>query len=528
MILGKKLPKNNCYLSNSKLKKENVQIDFDQDQIDEYIKCKTDIVYFCKNYVKIVHVDRGLIPFDMYDFQEDLVKHIDDNRFTATLCSRQVGKSITTVSWILHYILFNDYKRVGIIANKGSSARKVLGKLKLAYENLPHWIQQGVVEWNKGSIELDNGCTVEASSTAGDAARGDSLSVLFVDECAFIEPNLWEDFYSSTYSTISSGETTKIILISTAHGMNHYYKIYTDSKNKKSSFKHFEVDWRVVPGRDEKWKAETISNTSKEQFSQEHENTFLGGTKTLISNSVLLTIPISDPMMDLEKNHLKIYEKPIKGHTYVLSSDVSEGIGLDYQAFNIIDVTSYPFKQVAVFRDNKTSYTVYPKIIYKYATAYNNAYVLIESNDVGKNVVGDLNYDLEYDNIVTLKTNKEKYTLGMRTTKVTKAVGCSNLKDLVDMKQLIINDFDTIWELSGFVESGKTYEADVGFTDDIVMSLVNFAYFTTKDMFADVSEHNVADKLFADYDISANEDLMPMPMIEDGLSEFEHEEVVHW
>ena len=521
MIQGLKLSKKQCYLGNSKLKKADVKLEFSKEQLLELKKCQDDIVYFCKNYIKIVHVDRGLIPFSMWDFQEDLIKHIDDNRFTSTLCSRQVGKSITTVAYLLHFILFNDYKRVGIIANKGAQARKILGKLKLAYENLPHWIQQGVIEWNKGSIELDNGCVVEASSTSGDAARGDSLAVLFIDEVAFIETNLWEEFYSSTYSTISSGKQTKIIMVSTANGMNHYYKIIEDSKKKRSDFKYFEVDWTAVPDRDEAWKQQTIANTSKEQFTQEHENTFLGGSKTLISNTALMNISYDEPIMLFEEDKLHVYEKPIKGHVYVLSADVAEGIGLDNQAFNIIDITEYPFRQVAAFRDNKTTYLKYPLLIAKYGIAYNMAFVLVESNDVGKEVLTSLNYELEYENLVTLKSNKEKYQLGMRTTKATKAMGCSNLKDLIEKNQLIIKDFRTLQELSGFVVSLNSYEAGEGFTDDLVMSLVNFSYFTGRDLFEDLSSHNIGRKLFQNCVVDAEQEMMPLPVITDGIEDYD-------
>jgi len=274
-IQGTKLRKIKCYMGNTKIKREGVKMIFTPEMIQEYDKCKNDIVYFCREYIKIVHVDRGLIDFDMYDFQEDFINNINDNRFSVSLCSRQVGKSITTVAWMLHFILFNDYKRLGIIANKGATARKILGKLKLAYENLPHWLQAGVVEWNKGSIELENGCVIEASSTSGDAVRGDSLSALFIDEAAFIEENLWDEFYTSVYPTISSGKTTKIIMVSTANGMNHYNKIWKDAKSGKSTFSPFEITWKSVPDRDEAWKAETIANTSVEKFSQEHENEFL-------------------------------------------------------------------------------------------------------------------------------------------------------------------------------------------------------------------------------------------------------------
>lgn len=519
MIKGKKLRKQNCYLGNTKLKRDGATYRYTPELKEEFIKCSNDVVYFVKEYMKIVHVDRGLIPFDMYDFQEDLIRNIQDNRFSITLASRQIGKSVTTIAFLLHFILFNKYKRVGIIANKGATARKILKKLKLAYENLPHWLQSGVVEWNKGSIELSNGCIVEASSTSGDAVRGDSLSLLFIDEAAFIEKNLWTEFYTSVYPTISSGETTKIVLVSTANGMNHYYKMWNDAKSGKSKYSPFEVNWKMVPNRTQEFMDETIANTSPEQFSQEHENSFLGNTNTLLSSVTLGNLPIFDPEQR-DINNTKIYEAPDPTQKYFISVDVGQGVNLDYSVINVINISEYPFKQAALYRSNSISPLFLPSIIEGLATKYNEAFVLIENNDIGTSVVNDLNFSFEYPNIISIKTGSEgKYKLGMRTTKRTKSSGCSNIKELVEGNKLLICDFDTINEFSTFVKSKNSYEAEAGYNDDIVMSFVNFAFFTTTELFLDIYENDVREVLMKKRMEDLENTMLPDLIIDDGLND---------
>jgi len=521
-IQGVKLRKHKCYLGNTKIKREGVKMIYTPEMIDEFEKCKNDIVYFARTYIKIVHVDRGLIDFDMYDFQEDFINNINDNRFSVSLCSRQVGKSITTVAWMLHFILFNDYKRLGIIANKGATARKILGKLKLAYENLPHWIQSGVKEWNKGSIELENGCIIEASSTSGDAVRGDSLSALFIDEAAFIDDNLWDEFYTSVYPTISSGKTTKIIMVSTAHGMNHYNKIWKDAVAGKSTFSPFEIDWKSVPGRDEKWKAETIANTSEEKFAQEHENQFLGSSDTLIGSTYLNAMVSADPIKKQDK-HYSVYEEVIHDHKYFISVDCGQGLGLDYSIVNVFDISVYPFKQVAIYRDNTISPIFLPEVILRIATKYNTAWVLIENNDIGSQVVNDFNFDLEYENVMSLRTmnEKTKFKLGMRTTKKTKSLGCSIFKELIRDQKLIIQDQNTINEISTFVKKANSYEAEVGKFDDIVMSIVNMAYATSTTQFEEIYEMSVSKTLLNNNRKDIEEDVLPPPLISNGVDHFE-------
>jgi len=512
------------YLGNPNLKRAGQKINFTKEQVLEYERCMNDKVYFAEKYMKIVHVDHGLINIPLYEYQKNLLQHLGDHRFNIILQSRQSGKTTTITVDMLHYILFNDHKTCAILANKGATAREILSRIQMAYENLPYWLQQGVIEWNKGSIELENGSKIITAGTSTDSIRGLPVAYLFVDECAFLD--IWEEFYASTYPTIASGKTSRIVLVSTANGMNHYYRMWQDAINGKSSFHPFEVNWRDVPGRDEEWRTETIANTSYEAFLQEHENHFLGSANTLISSGYLRKMLVEEPEYKLRDGNLRTYINPILGHSYCLVVDTSRGKGLDNSAFSVIDVTEYPFVQVATFYDSLISPLIYPKVINEVGKKYNDAYVLVETNDIGEQVVNILNYEYEYENLVSIGGDK-KYSLGIRTTKSVKALGCSTLRDLLENSKLIIKDKNTILELGGFIQKGTSYEADVGFHDDLVMTLVLFAWLTTRTFFDELrAGFNLSQMIFANELQQIEEDLSPFGFIEDGLDSDEpHYEV---
>ena len=269
----------NIYLGNPLLKKANTSMEFTQEQILEFMRCKEDPVYFAKNYVRIVTLDHGLMPFDLYPFQEKLINNFHKHRFNICKMPRQTGKSTTVVSYLLHYAVFNDNVNIGILANKAATARELLDRLQTAYENLPKWMQQGVISWNKGSLELENGSKIMAASTSASAVRGMSFNILFLDEFAFVPNHIAESFFASVYPTITSGQNTKVIIVSTPHGMNHFYRMWHDAENGKNGYIFTDVHWSEVPGRDSAWKAQTIANTSEQQFKVEFE--CLGG-ETLI------------------------------------------------------------------------------------------------------------------------------------------------------------------------------------------------------------------------------------------------------
>ena len=513
------------YLGNPRLKNAGVVHQYTKEELEEYIKCAQDVEYFARNYVKIVNVDRGLMNFDMWDFQAKMLHTFKDNRFAICKLPRQVGKSTTSVTYILWLILFNDQQNVAILANKGALARDLLAKIQLAYEHLPMWLQQGVLTWNKGNIELENGSKVIAAATSSSAIRGGSFNLIFLDEFAFVPRNLADEFFSSVYPTISSGSTTKIIIVSTPNGMNHFFKMWTDAIEGHSDYVPIEIHWSDVPGRDDKWKEQTIRNTSEDQFRQEFECEFLGSASTLIHPVKLRELAWVKPTHD--KYGLDYYERPLLDHSYIITLDVSEGVGGDYSAFSIIDVTELPYRVVGKYRDKNISPLMLPDVVYRYACWYNNAYVLGESNNIGQQVLHSLFTDLEYENVIYTMTKQKTLRVsggfggrtaqGVRTTKATKKIGCSNLKAIVESNKLLITDFDTIEELATFVAVRDTYKAEEGCHDDLAMTLVLFGWLVTQPYFKDLSNSDVRKNIAEENMRDIHDDLLPAGFIDDGI-----------
>lgn len=503
------------YLGNPLLKRVNVPYEYTEEEIKEYVKCRDDPIYFIKNYIYIVNVDKGLMHFELYPFQERLVKGLYENRFSIVKCPRQSGKSQTSLAFMLHFILFNDQKNVAILANKGATARELLGRIQMAYERLPKFLQQGVVEWNKGSIELENGSRVLAGSTSSSAIRGYSFNLIFLDEFAFIQQNMAEDFFRSVYPTISSGHSSKVIIVSTPNGMNHFYKMWTDAVEKKSNYFPFEINWWDVPGRDDAWKEMTIKNTSEEQFAQEFECEFIGSSSTLINPNKIAAMPIKDPIY--RKDQLDVYIKPKPNHSYFMTVDVAEGRGQDYSTINVIDITKLPFIQVAKYRSNAISPLLLPNVIHKVAMDYNEADIIIESNGPGGEVANILHYDLEYENTINESTVSAR--LGQKMTKRIKAVGCSNLKDLVENDKLITYDLDTISEMSMFVTKGRSWAAQEGGHDDLIMGLVMFAWYASQEQFKELTDMELRLRMYDGQIKNIEDDLTPFGFIDDGMDD---------
>jgi hypothetical protein len=515
------------YLGNPLLKKANVPHDWTKEEIQEYLRCKDDPVYFAVNYVKIVSVDEGLVPFKMYDFQKDLVRKFHENRFNIAKLPRQTGKSTTVVSYLLHYALFNDSANIGILANKASTARDLLGRLQTAYENLPKWLQQGVIAWNKGSMELENGSKILAASTSASAVRGMSFNIIFLDEFAFVPNHIADDFFSSVYPTISSGQRTKVIIISTPYGMNHFYKLWVDAQNKRNNYIWSEVHWSEVPGRDAKWKEETIKNTSERQFTQEFECEFLGSVDTLISASKLRALVFDTPISS--NKGLDVYEKPNEKSEYIITADVSRGIGGDYSAFIVFDITTVPYKIVAKYRNNEIKPMLFPNVINDVARAYNNAYVLCEVNDVGDQVASILNYDLEYPNVLMCSMrgragqivgqgfSGNKTQLGVKMSITVKKIGCANLKQIIEDDKLLFRDYEIISELTTFIQKKQSFEADEGYHDDLVMCLVIFAWLAVQDYFKEMTDNDVRQRIYEEQKNQIEQDMSPFGFIVTGL-----------
>ncbi|WLW36943.1 terminase large subunit [Synechococcus phage S-8S29] len=517
------------YLGNPNLKKANVATNFTPEEVQEYIKCSEDPVYFIQTYIKIVSLDKGLIPFDMYDFQVDMTKKFHDNRFNIAKLPRQSGKSTIVTSYLLWYVLFNANVNVAILANKAATSREMLQRLQLSYENLPKWLQQGILQWNRGSLELENGSKIMAASTSSSAVRGMSFNVIFLDEFAFVPNHIADQFFSSVYPTISSGKSTKVIIISTPHGMNMFYKLWHDAEKGKNEYIPTEVHWSAVPGRDAAWKEQTIKNTSEQQFKVEFECEFLGSVDTLISPSKLRTMPYTDPIK--QSKGLAVYENVVPEHNYIITVDVARGTSNDYSAFMVMDTTTLPYKVVARYRNNEIKPIVFPNIIVDVAKNYNNAYVLCEVNDIGGQVADIIQFDLEYENLLMAAMrgragqqlgqgfSGKKTQLGVKMSTAVKQVGCSNLKALIEEDKLMIPDYDTIAELTTFIVKGQSFAAEDGCNDDLAMCLVIFGWMAMQPYFKEMHDNDVRQRIYEDQRESIEQDMAPFGFMDDGLGD---------
>ena len=519
----------NVYLGNPNLKKANTPIEFTEENVIEFVRCKNDPVYFAQNYVKIVSLDEGLVPFKPYDFQEKLINNFHENRFNICKMPRQTGKSTTCVAYLLHYAVFNDSVNIGILANKAATARELLGRLQTAYENLPKWMQQGIIAWNKGSLELENGSKILAASTSASAVRGMSFNILFLDEFAFVPNHIADSFFASVYPTITSGKSTKVIIVSTPHGMNHFYRLWHDAEKQKNDYVPTDVHWSEVPGRDEVWKEQTIANTSEQQFKIEFECEFLGSVDTLIAPSKLRALVYDSPMT--RNAGLDIYEKPVKGRDYVCTVDVARGVSEDYSAFIVIDITEFPHRVVAKYRNNEIKPMLFPNIIYEVIRNYNNAFVLCEVNDVGDQVASILNYDLEYQNLLQCSMrgragqivgqgfSGKKTQLGVKMSKTVKQVGSLNLKTMIEEDKVIFKDYEIISELTTFIQKRNSFEAEEGCNDDLAMCLVIYAWLVQQDYFKELTDQDVRKRLYEEQKNQIEQDMAPFGFMSDGLEE---------
>ena len=517
------------YLGNPNLKKANVAQEFTKEQILEFVACKNDPVYFAKQHVKIVSLDEGLVPFKPYDFQETLIQRFHEHRFNICKMPRQTGKSTTSVSYLLHYAVFNDNVNIGILANKAATARDLLGRLQTAYENLPKWMQQGIISWNKGSLELENGSKILAASTSASAVRGMSFNILFLDEFAFVPNHIAESFFASVYPTITSGKSTKVIMVSTPHGMNHFYRYWHDAERGKNEYIPTDVHWSEVPGRDEVWKEQTIANTSEQQFKIEFECEFLGSVDTLIAPSKLRALVYQAP--ETTSAGLDVYVDPQKDHDYAISVDVARGVGKDYSAFVVVDITEFPHSVVAKYRNNDIKPMLFPSIINDVGRKYNNAFVLCEVNDVGDQVAAILNYDLEYPNLLMSSMrgragqvigqgfSGKKTQLGVKMSKTVKKVGALNLKTLVEENKLLFCDYEIMSELTTFIHKSNSFEAEEGCNDDLAMCLVIYAWLVAQEYFKELTDQDVRKRLYEEQKNQLEQDMAPFGFMSDGLDD---------
>lgn len=512
------MSKPHAYNGNPQLKAAGVQIDWDESQIDEWIKCKHDPVYFIQNYVKIVTIDHGVQRMNLFEYQKDIVISLWKNRKTAAVICRQAGKTTVVAAFVCWYIIFNDHKTTAILANKAATAREILAKVQFAYELLPKWIQQGVVEWNKGQFVLENGQRVLASSTSSSAIRGYTISMLLLDEFAFVHNNVAEEFFASVYPTISSGKESKIAIISTPNGMNHFYKLVKDAESGINGFNLTKAIWQDVPGRDKKWADDQKAVLGEQKFAQENNCEFQGASNTLITGSKINSIPVETPRA--MQPTLRVYEEPKVGNQYIINVDTARGTGNDYSSFTVINVTQLPYTVDAVYADNEVSPLLLPGIILNMAKRYNDAAVLVETNDIGEGIANALYYDYEYEEVIMSDSKGNMSAFGgekpgLRTTKKTKQVGCSILKTLIENDQLIIRDSEILYELQNFALKGAQYEAENGH-DDRVMTLVLFAYLTTQGIMSELQSSSAKARIIELRQKQTEDAMMPAGFFTDG------------
>lgn len=509
----------NAFHGNPNLIRKNIEFEYEPWQIEEIIKCKNDPIYFIKTYIKIINLDKGLMLFELYDFQEKLINLIHNENRVIAKCPRQVGKTQTVSAYFCHYIIFNSNKNVAILGNKDKTAREILYRIKTMFENLPNWLKPGVIEWNKSSVELENGSRIITSATSSSAVRGQSMNAIFLDEFAFISTGVFEDFFQSVYPTISSSKNSKIIMVSTPWGLNHFYKFWTDSVKNRNGFKPFSIEWNDVPGRDEEWKEKTINElASLDRWKQEYEADFLGSSNTLIDSASIKNMTYEEPISIQYFNKFKIFDKPIKSHNYVLICDVSEGVGGDFSTVQVLDVAELPYTQVAVYKDNTIKTHLFAAVINEIAVLYNGALVIVENNAIGESVLNALNYSIEYDNIFFSESK-----FGLRMTKSSKNRGCSHLKHFIESNNIIIKDLETINEFSTFIRySNGTFAAEKGKTDDLITPLILFSFFMQDEYLVESwlskNENDLNSIYKSAYEEIENE-LLPFGWINNGIDE---------
>ena len=489
----------------------------------EYIKCMKNCKYFTKKYIKIVSIDEGIIPFRLYKYQEQLLDLYQKNRYVLSMQGRQTGKTQTTAAFITWFIIFTPTKTAALLANKAAQAREILSRIQMSYEMLPKFLQQPVKTYNKGSMKLQNQSEVFCAASSSSSIRGRSIALLYIDEAAFLPKDM--EFYESTYPVISSGKDSRVIISSTPNGARGlFYKLWTESKEEINSFKRLEVPWHMVPWRDKAWAAEQVANTSQEQFDQEHGLKFRGSQNSLLAGHVLELLPVYKPTL---YGDLKVYKEPEKGHQYFMTVDTSRGVGGDYSAFIVFDITTMPYQVVAVYKNNYIAPVIYPQIIKSTADKYNSAFVLIEINDIGEQVASIMYHDFEYENQLLCYSDKNVQRIGfvhdarmgVRTTVQVKSIGCSSIKTMIETGNIDLKDEDLIGEFGNFIPKGKSYEAAPGSHDDLVMCCVLFAWATVQQYFIDLTDRDIKKTMQNSMMEAVMEDLMPFGFIDDGLGD---------
>lgn len=506
-----------------------VEWQFTPEQQLEIAKCMIDPEYFIRTYVKIKHVDEeDLILFQPRSYQVEMLKKMLNHKRVIVKLPRQAGKTVLVSAVLLWHVLFLKNFSILVAAHKADKARDVLAMIKAMFEDLPEFLQLGADEWNKGNIVLENKSRIKATSTSGSAARGDTYNLAYVDEAAFIQSHIAKSFFESVIPTISSGKTTKIFITSTPKGLNHFHIMWEKAVKGLSGYEHVEIKWNEVPGRDEEFRTQVINEFGEDYFNQEYGAEFIGSSRTLIKASKLLGMvvnmvnPVASPGPEF-----RIYKMPEKGRFYFVTCDVAEGLGGDYSAITVTDITETPYRTAAVYQNNQIDTLALPGVLHDLARAYNMAPVLVESN-FGGDVARTLATDLEYENVITTVVNKkggnaevgggQSFRYGVMMNAPTKRIGCTNLKSLIENDQYIVSDSDTIDEARRFAVKKQSYAAEEG-NDDLMMTLVLFGWAADQGYVRDMTDVVVKQKILEANKARVEQDMAPFGIIDDGSEE---------
>lgn len=490
--------------------------EYKTEELLELIKCFQDPIYFCNTYCKIVTLDKGLTSTHLFPYQETMIKAVATSNYVICKFPRQSGKTTATSMLCLWLALFNDDYNIGIVAQNEKTAIGILSRVKKAYDNLPEFLKMETINWSAKTVVFVNGSMISVSGTSAASARGGSYNFLYLDEFAFVPDHIQHEFYQSTIPTITAGNTGKILITSTPHGLNKFYKIWKDSENGNNKFRRVAIEWFEVPGRDEKWRREQENLLGKDGFLQEYNCDFLGSTHTLISAKKLQEMSWGEPLQ--EHDGLDIYKYPTAGHQYIIVADVSQGINLDYSAFIVFDVTKWPITIAAKYQNNKINSIKYAQLLVSIAKNYNNAYCLVEVNNIGIEIADIMFTDFEYTNLFSCHNkNKDKKLeltlsdmigesrLGVITSQLVKRLGCNSLKNMIESDRLIIEDHDIIEQLSVFVQFKKSYQAEAGKNDDLVVCLFLFAYLVDSDIYKQLSDKSFRKELLTAFNKTNDE-----------------------
>lgn len=518
-VMDQQLNATQTFPRSKKLKNEGVVIELTLDQEIEYMKCSMDSVYFAKNYYKITSIDKGFMLFEPFEYQEELLEAFSEHRFVIDMQCRQSGKTTCVGAFLLWYMTFHEHKEIFVLANKEKQAIEILTRVRKALLDMPFFLSPGVVKYGSTEVEFDNGSKIVAYATSSDSIRGRAAALLYIDEVAFIENDM--DFWESTFPAVSQSETSKVIMTSTPKGQRGlFYKTWMeaepDEDGMDNGFHRVLVSWERVPTyvKDPMWSQKQIKKLGEARFKQEFGCSFKGSVGSLVSSTTIENMVSKSPKIEMDE-WTKIYHKYIQGNKYIAVADVGGGVGIDYSVCRVMDVTTYPYKTAALYRNNEISPMLFPHVIVSMCEAYGECYVLPEiNNDMGGQAITVLYYDLEYEYVLKTGSDKQKGTgtkiggkgakPGLRTNMRTRSVGCSNMKSMIENNLILVDDLETIYELGNFIAVGDRYEADSGCHDDCVMTLVIFAWLAKQAWFIDEFSRNVSNDLFKKVSGSGN------------------------